>query len=299
MSSNDNNSNSGDDAAGVLAAVVAVPMVGGAIWAARGNWYGVLAPYGMATEDTTTTRSGYGYGRGNDPWGRTTDWDGSGAETIYGTGHFHINPFGWAIIAATVFALVAALVLAGYAASWYWWRDCGGTKPIPKIPVQVAAYVAGLAAFWLVMLLIGRRESAFGHTVVALLALGAAAAAGWATWTYGAVPARRFRVVRAFEGLAAQVLGHTGNPIAGAVKAFGWTTAASSPNAREWPSTLTAVVGPGWSDTPTEHAGLNRAARQMGWPSYQWSYDPMRKRVVGTANPVSGHGPSVAKSVEG
>ncbi|MFV8279836.1 hypothetical protein ACNQPY_26300 [Mycobacteroides abscessus] len=127
-----------------------------------------------------------------------------------------------------------------------------------------------------------------------LLALGAAAAAGWAVWTYGAVPTRRYRVVRAFEGLAAQVLGHTGNPIAGAVKAFDWKTA----NGREWPGTLTAVVGPGFSDTPTEHAGLNRAARQMGWPSYQWSYDPMRKRVVGTAVAVSGRGPSVAKSVE-
>ncbi|SIN21176.1 hypothetical protein [Mycobacteroides abscessus] len=297
MSSNDNNSSDGNDAAGVLAAVVAVPMVGGAIWAARGNWYGALAPYGMATEDTTTSRSGYGYS--NDPWGRSTNWDGSVSETAgtsYGTGHFHINPFGWAIIAATVFALVAALVLAGYAASWYWWRDSGGTKPIPKIPVPVAAYVAGAVAFWLVMLLIGRRDSTVGHFIVGVLALGAAAAAGRATWTYGAVPARRYRQLRAFEGLVAGVLGHTGNPIAGAVKAFDWKTAASG---AEWPSTLTAVVGPGWSDTPTEHAGLNRAARQMGWPSYRWSYDPMRKRVVGTANPVSGHGPSVAKSVEG
>lgn len=293
--SNDEKNNGGDEAAGVLAAVVAVPVVIGGIWAARGNWYGVLAPYGMATEDTTT-RSGYGYVRGNDPWGRTTDWDGSGAQTVYGTGHFHINPFGWAVIAATVVALVAVLVLAGYAASWYWWREAGGTKPIPRIPVPVAAYVAALAAFWLVMLLIGRRDSTFGHFFVGALALGAAGAAGWAAWTYGAVPARRFRVVRAFEGLAAQVLGHTGNPIAGAVKAFDWI---ADTRGNEWPKTVTAVTGPGWSDTPTEHAGLNRAARQMGWPTYQWSYDPMRKRVVGTASPVSGPGPSVAKSAEG
>lgn len=295
MSSNDNNSSDGNDAAGVLAAVVAVPMVGGAIWAARGNWYGVLAPYGLATEDTTTARSGYGYGSGDNPFRRDYYGSSGAAETTYGTGHFHINPFGWAIIAATVFALVAALVAVGYATSWAGWKQSGGTKPIPRIPVQVAAYVAGTVAFWLVMLLIGRRDSTAGHFIVGVLALVAATGAGWATWTYGGIPARRFRVVRAFEGLAAQVLGHTGNPIAGAVKAFDWIT---DTRGREWPKTVTAVVGPGWSDTPTEHAGLNRAARQMGWPSYQWSYDPMRKRVVGTAVPVSGRGPSVAKSVE-
>lgn len=295
MSSSDEKNNGGDEAAGMLAAVVAVPVVIGGIWAARGNWYGVLAPYGMATEDTTTTRSGYGgYGSGDNPFHR--DYGSTGAETVYGTGHFHINPFGWMVIAATVVALVAALVLAGYAASWYWWRESGGTKPIPRIPVPVAAYVAAMAAFWLVMLLIGRRDSTLGHFFVGALALGAAGAAGWAVWTYGGIPARRYRVVRAFEGLAARVLGHTGHPIAGAVKAFDWIT---DTRGTEWPKTVTAVVGPGWSDTPTEHAELNRAARQMGWPTYQWSYDPMRKRVVGTANPVAGHGPSVAKSVEG
>lgn len=290
-SSNDKKFSGGDEVAGVLAIIGAIPLVGGAMWAAQGTWYGGFAPYGMVTEETVP-RGGYR----NNPFHGSSEVP---AETTYGTVHFHINPFGWAVLVGFVMFLVAALALAGCAVSWHWWRESGGTKPIPKIPVSAAAYVAGFAAFMLVMLLIGRRESAAGHFVVGVLALGVAASAGWATWTYGTVSATRYRVVRAFEGLAAGVLGNTGNPIAGVVKAFDWKRdAARDADATGWPGTLTAAVGPGWANTPTEHAGLNRAARRMGWPSYQWSYDPMRKRVAGTVIPVGGLGPSIAKNVE-
>lgn len=280
MSSNDDNKG-GDDAAGVLAAVVAVPMVGGAIWAARGNWYGAVAPYGMATEDTTTT-SGYGYGSGNNPFRR--DYGSSGAaETTYGTGHFHINPFGWAVIAATVVALVAGLVLIGYLTSWYGWKESGGTKPIPRIPVPVAAYVAAMIAFWLVMLLIGRRESTAGHFIVGLLAIGAACGAGWAVWNYCTGSAQRFRAVQAFAARADQVLGH-GHPGALRVKTpvfSGW----DGSGGRSWPQQLVCATGPGWQQKPSETAEINRYAREFGWPPYEWRYDPMRKRAVGTARP--------------
>ncbi|MBE5507626.1 hypothetical protein QMY57_25805 (plasmid) [Mycobacteroides abscessus subsp. abscessus] len=283
--SNDEKNNGGDEAAGVLAAVVAVPVVIGGIWAARGNWYGVLAPYGIATEDTTTTRSGYGYGRGNDPWGRTTNWDGSSAaETVYGSGHFHINWFGWAVLAGFVVFLVALGVLAFSGLSWSRWHSAGGTRAIPRIWVPAGAYTAGFAAFLLVMALIGRRESTAGHAIVGILALTAAAVAGVAVMGYCTVPAQRFRGVQAYAARADQVLGH-GHPGALRVRTpvfSGWN---GPDDEHSWPAQLVCLTGPGWQHKPAETAELNRYAREFGWPPYAWRYDPMRKRITGTARP--------------
>lgn len=287
MSSNDNNSSGGDEAAGVLAAIVGIPLIGGAIWAARGNWYGALAPYGMATEDTSTTagyRSTNGYGSGNNPFHR--DYGSSGvAETTYGTGHFHINLFGWAAIAGFVVFMVALLVLAASGLSWSRWHSAGGTRAIPRILVPVGAYVAGFAAFMLVMLLIGRRESTAGHFIVGLLASAAAGGAGWAVWTYCTAAAQRFRAVQAFAARADQVLGH-GHP--GALRVTtpvfsGWGGVEGFSGS--WPQQLVCATGPGWQQKPSETTELNRYAREFGWPPYQWRYDPMRKRITGAARP--------------
>lgn len=284
MSSNENSSGGGDEAAGVLAAIVGIPLVGGAIWAARGSWYGALAPYGMATEDTSSA-SGYGYGSGNDPWGRTTDWDGPVAETTYGTGHFHINPFGWAVIAGFVVFVVALLVLAASGLSWSRWHSAGGTRAIPKIPVPVAAYAAGFAAFTVVMLVLGRSDAAAVRVFVSVLASAAGVVAFLAVMIYAMAPAERFRRVQAYAARADQVLGH-GHPAALRVKTpvfSGWDSGGD--HSRIWPVALTANTGPGWQHKPSETGELNRYARAFGWPPYEWSYDPMRKRITGTARP--------------
>lgn len=274
----------GDDAAGPLVAGAGVLVIGGGIWASRGAWYGALAPYGLATEDTKSATSGYGYGS-NDPWGRTTGV----AETTYGTGHFHINPFGWAVLALFVAFLAALLWCVGSGLAWSRWHSSGGTRAIPKIPVPVGAYAAGFAAFTVVMLLIGRRESAAGHALVAMIALGVGVAAFFAVMIYCMYPAERFRRVQAYAARADQVLGH-GHPGALRVKTpvfSGWD--GNDDHSRIWPVALTASTGPGWQHKPSETAELNRYAREFGWPPFEWRYDPMRKRITGAARPDVAH----------
>ncbi|SLF47250.1 hypothetical protein [Mycobacteroides abscessus] len=263
-------------------------LLGFGAWTARGEGlHAALAPYGLATEDTKSATSGYGYGS-NDPWGRSTGMD-QVAETTYGTGHFHINPFGWAVLALFVGFVVALIWCVGAGLAWSRWHSSGGTRAVPKIPVLAAAYAAGFAAFTVVMVLIGRRESVGEHVVVALMAVAVAWATGWAVMMFCVIPAARLRAVQAFAARADQVLGH-GHPGAGRVKTpvfSGWD--GNDDHSRIWPVALTAVTGSGWQHKPSETAELNRYAREFGWLPFEWRYDPMCKRITGTARPDVAH----------
>ena len=54
---------------------------------------------------------------------------------------------------------------------------------------------------------------------------------------------------------------------------------------RDVAAQLPDEVATGWDSQiqgPGELAELSRYAREVGWPGYEWRYDPMRKRVTGT-----------------
>ncbi|MFQ2845602.1 hypothetical protein [Mycobacterium paragordonae] len=256
---------------------ILVVLIGWGAWADRNSWYAELAPYGLSTEDT---RAGGGsisaYG-GGDPFGRAH-------MSSYGTGHFHINPLGWLTIVVLVAGLVAGLwcVLAGVNVAR--WRAERGIRAIPSIPVPAAAVATAVAVFVTVLVLIGRQSSAAGHMVVFVVAAFLAVLAWFAVMIYVMTPAQRWRLTQAFAGRAEQVLGH-GHPGVGRVKASQWQAEIVENRARYWPGTLVAAAGPGWQHKPSELDELNRYAREFGWPPYEWRYDPMRKRVTGTARP--------------
>lgn len=254
-------------------------LMGWGAWADRDRWYAGLAPYGLTTEET---RSGYGGGYGSayggDPFG------GQVAATSYGTGHFHLNPVGWLTIAVLVVGLVAGLwcVLAGVrVVRWHAGRGAGA---VPKIPVPAAACAAAVAGFITVMAVIGRQSSAIGHMLVFMTAAVVAVAAWFAVMIAAMTRADDWRLTQAFAGRAEQVLGH-GHPSVGRVKAPQWRVEVVGNGVRRWPATLVAAAGPGWQHKPSELDELNRYAREFGWPPYEWRYDPMGKKVTGTARP--------------
>jgi len=109
--------------------------------------------------------------------------------------------------------------------------------------------------------------------------------AWFAVMLFAMTPAEQWRTTQAFAGRADGVLGH-GHPGAGRVRAMGWKVSADG--SRRWPTRLVCRTGPGWQDTPSEQAALNRYARQAGWPTCTWTYDLMRKQVTGTAAKAEG-----------
>lgn len=204
------------------------------------------------------------------------------ADTTYGTGHFQINAAGWLTIAIMVVGLVAGLWCAFAAANVARWHASHGTRAIPGIPVPAAAVAAAVAVFVAILVLIGRQSSATGHMLVFTVGMSLAAAAWFAVMTFARTPADQWRTTQAFAGEADKVLGH-GYPGTGRVRGREWQVSADG--SRRWPGRLVCRAGPGWQGTPSEHAALNRAARKVkvGWPAYTWSYDPMRKQVIGVA----------------
>lgn len=253
-------------------------LIGWGVWADRNSWYAKLAPYGLTTEETRTSYSGYGNAYGDGPF------RGQLAQTSYGTGQFHINPAGWVTIGIVAVGLVAGLWCAAAGVGVARWHAARGTRAIPTIPVPAAAVVTAVAVFVTVVALIGRQSSATGHMLVFTVAAFLAALAWLAVMVYAMPPAQRWRLTQAFAGRAEQVLGH-GHPGVGRVKASGWQAEIVENRARYWPGKLVAAAGPGWQHKPSELDELNRYAREFGWPPYEWRYDPMRKHVTGTARP--------------
>lgn len=248
-----------------------VGVVGFAAWNARGEGlYAALAPYGLTTEDTQTTTSGYG-----------------GTETSYGTGHFQINPAGWLTLGIAVVGLVALLWCVVSAVNVTRWQSDHGTGAVPKLPVPALAAFSAATVFLVLLFWLGRSESTTAHMVVFMLAMFVAVCAGLAVMTFASMRADYWRQVQAFAGRADQVLGH-GHPGAGRIKApfKVWQVQISGEGrTRRWPGKLVAVTGPGWQHKPSELDELNRYARSFGWPPYEWTYDAMTKRITGIARP--------------
>jgi hypothetical protein len=248
-----------------LGIVGLVGLVGLGAWVDRNHWLAKLAPYGLTTEETRLSYSGYG------------------SETSYGTGHFHINPMGWFTVIVLAVGLVAGLWCVFAVAAWSGWAASGGRRAVPKIPVPAPATATAVMVFVGLLLLFGRQSSAAGHMIVTVLADAVAACVFFAVLTFGTDPAARFRRVQAFAARADQVLGH-GHPGVLRVKTpvfSGWD--ADAEHQQSWPARLVCRAGPGWQHKPAEHAELNRYARECGWPTYTWSYDLMTKQVIGTA----------------
>ena len=270
MNDSTSGGNQTENAAPWIAA--AVGLLGWGAWADRNHWYAKLAPYGLTSEDTRTAYGGYG----DDPFRRQV------AETTYGTGHFHINAAGWVVIAIVVVGLVAGLWCVLAAAGVARWWASHGTGAVPKIPVPALAVLAAAAVFVTVLVLVGRQSSAAAHMIVFMVGVFLGVAAWWVVMITGMMPAEYWRTTQAFAGRADQVLGH-GHPGAGRVRAQQWQVSADA--SRRWPAKLVAVTGPGWQHKPSELDELNRYAREFGWPPYEWRYDPMRKRITGSARP--------------
>ena len=243
-----------------------VGLLGLAAWVNRNDWYASLAPYGLTTEDTPSVYGGYG----------------QVVETAYGTGHFQINAAGWAAIAIVAVGLVAELWCVLAAAGVARWWASHGTGAVPKIPVPALAVFAAAAVFVTVLVLVGRQSSAAAHMIVFMVGVFLGVAAWWVVMIVGMMPGEYWRTTQAFAGRADQVLGH-GHPGAGRVRAQQWQVSADA--CRRWPAKLVAVTGPGWQHKPSELDELNRYAREFGWPPYQWRYDPMCKRITGSARP--------------
>ena len=237
-----------------------VGLCGVAVWGSRDSWYAKLAPYGLTAQDTEA--------RPVDPW--------SGATRLVGTGHYHLSALGWLTIVIGLAGLVAALWCVAAGVNVGRWHASHGTRAVPQIPVPAAAVVAAVAVFAIMLALTGRHRVLF-------MAVGPflAAAAFFAVMVYASMPAWQWRQTQAFAGQADQVLGH-GHPGTRRVRATAW--AVSQDGSRRWPGRVVARTGPGWQHKPAETAQMNRYARQFGWPPYDWTYDPMYKRVVGVAD---------------
>jgi type IV secretion system protein VirD4 len=237
-----------------------------AAWLNRNQWYAMLAPYGLSSQENHTTYGEFDVG------------------TSYGTGHFALNPLGWIVIVILLPALVAGVWSVASAVFWWLWASSGGTQAVPNIPVPALAGSAAAMVFTILLGLFGRHSSATAavHVIVTLAAAAAAGCTFKVVMTYATDPAVRFRRVQAFAARADQVLGH-GHPKVSRVKTpmlSGWDGDAG--HQRHWPRRLICRTGPGWQDKPSEHAALNQYARQVGWPTYTWSYDSMHKQVIGT-----------------
>lgn len=232
---------------------LAVAVLAVAAWANRSAVLAAAAPYGLAEPNRTPFHG--------DPFNpeAVTGWRPAPG--------WHLTTAGWiaaAILAAGVVGLAVCVIVA---AAWVrWWRR-GGVDAVPIIPASAAAAVLGAATFGLVLILASRLW----------LAGVIAAAVAVLAWPRLAAAARRQRTVMAFAARADQVLGH-GHPAPGRVRARKWRRE----DGGQYPAEIDAMCGPGWQHAPGELAELSRYAREVGWPGYEWRYDPMRKRVTGT-----------------
>jgi hypothetical protein len=179
--------------------------------------------------------------------------------------------FGWVTVAVALAGVAAALMCAQAYFGVSRWRDGGGTSAVPKIPVRAAAVAAFALTFVVLLVVIGRHQVLFGG-IGPLLAGAAFAVVG----RYGSRAAQHWRLTQAFAARADQVIGH-GHPGTGRVRASAWDDRIPGPRR------LVIDTGPGWQHKPAELFELNRIARQFGWPEYDWSYDPMTKKLTGTA----------------
>lgn len=233
---------------------LAVAVLAVAAWANRSAVLAAVVPYGLAQPNRTPFHG--------DPFNpeAVTGWRPAPG--------WHLTTAGWfaaAVVAAGVLGLVVCVVAA---VAWVrWWRK-GGVEAVPPIPAAAAAAALGAAAFLAAAILAGGP--------VWLAGLVAAVVAG-ITWPRLSAAGRRHRSVMAFAGRADQVLGH-GYPAPGRVHARRWRR----DEAGNYPAEIDATCGPGWQHAPGELAELSRYAREVGWPRYEWRYDPMRKRVTGT-----------------
>jgi hypothetical protein len=245
-----------------LGIVGLVGLVGVGAWVDRNHWLATLAPYGLTTEETRISYS-----------------SGYGDVTSSGTGHFHINPMGWFTVVVLAVGLVAGLWCVFAAANVAGWASSGGRRAVPKIPVPVAAVAAAVAVFVTVLVLVGRQSSPAGHMLVFVGGAAVSCVTWFAVMVVGMNRAEQWRTTQAFAGLADQVLGHGYHGVL-RVRAKDWKVSANGED--RWPARLICRTGPGWQDTPSEHAALNQYARRVWWPTYIWSYDLMTKQVIGT-----------------
>lgn len=260
MSDNTNtNTNTSQTSENPLWIVVAVGLLAAVAWAKRNTFYATLAPYGLTeTDGGTVVRNDYA--------GTYLD---RGVSTV--EPHYQLSTVGWVTVAVALAGIAAALmcVRAYFAVSR--WRDSGGTSAVPKIPVRAAAVAAFALTLVVLLAVTGRHQVLFGG-IGPLLALAAFAVVG----RYGSSAAQHWRLTQAFADRANQVIGH-GHPGTGRVRASAWDDRIPGPRK------LVIDTGPGWQHKPAELSALNRFARQFGWPDYDWSYDPMTKKLTGTA----------------
>lgn len=237
---------------------VAAVMVAVAAWTQRARLWQALAPYGLTTGETVAAPS--------NPYDPD---DPFGAGQVRYSGDLHLTAGGWLAVAILVAAAVGALACVGSGLAWSRWHRGGGVAAVPGIPVWGAAAVAAGVVFVAVVWLTGWPWA--GAAVAAVAAAGTAA--------FGGPVARRYRLIQVWRGLAEQVLGH-GHPGLARVRAGGWQSAAAG---REWPGRIEATTGPGWQHKPGELGELNRHAAALGWPTYTWTRDAMRRTVTGDA----------------
>ncbi|GAT06202.1 uncharacterized protein RMCFA_6313 [Mycolicibacterium fortuitum subsp. acetamidolyticum] len=232
---------------------LAVAVLAVAAWANRSAVLAAVVPYGLAAPNRTPFHG--------DPFNpeAVTGWRPAPG--------WHLTTAGWIAAAVLAVGAVGLVVCVIAAAAWVrWWRR-GGVDAVPIVPATAAVAVLGAAAFGVVLVLVSRLWLA---GLVAAVVVAAA-------WPGLSAAARRQRTVMAFAGRADQVLGH-GHPAPGRVRARRWRRDDGGP----YPAEIDATCGPGWQHAPGELAELSRYAREVGWPGYEWRYDPMRKRVTGT-----------------
>jgi hypothetical protein len=239
--------------------VVPVVLLAAVAWAKRNTFYAMLAPYGLTeTDGGTVVRNDYA--------GTYLD---RGVSTV--EPHYQLSMFGWGTVAVALAGVAAVLMCVQAYFGVSRWRDGGGTSAVPKIPVRAAAVAAFALTFVALLVAIGRHQVLFGG-IGPLLAGAVFAVVG----RYGSSAARHWRLTQAFAARADQVIGH-GHPGTRRVRASAWDDRIPGPRK------LVIDTGPGWQNKPAELSELNRIARQFGWLEYDWSYDPITKKLTGTA----------------
>ena len=236
-----------------LAAVGLVVVLAVAAWTNRAAVFAAAEPFGLAEPNRTPFHG--------DPFDHeaVTGWRPAPG--------WHLTVPGWVVVAVLAAGVLGLIVCIAAAAAWVrWWRR-GGVEAVPPIPAPAAAVALGAVVL----------VAALGVVSMPLWLAGiSAAVVAAAAWPAVSVGARRHRSVMAFGGRADQVLGH-GYPAPGRVHTRRWRRDEHG----QYPATVEATCGPGWQHVPGELAELSRYAREVGWPAYEWRYDPMRKRVTG------------------
>ncbi|MCT7373155.1 hypothetical protein [Mycolicibacterium llatzerense] len=235
-------------AAGGAAALVAVA------WTKRNDVLAALEPHGLIEPNRTPFHGDF---RQPDV---VTDWRPAPG--------WHVTTSGWIAAAVVAAGLLGLLVCVAAAVSWARWRRRGGVDEVPPVPALAAAAAGGAVLFAAAVLALA---------APLWLAAAAATVAAVVTGVFTARFGRRQRTLSAFAGRADQVLGH-GHPAAGRVNARQWQ---STDAGETYPARIEAACGPGWQNTPGELAQLGRYARELGWPGYSWTYDPLTRRTTG------------------